>query len=274
MKNLLSIAALSIADVERIFSLARNVKAGEQPHFAGLTCAYSFEGNSLRTRATFIKAMTSLGLGAVELPNLLKTQEDKRHLAGYMDQWVDIYVIRESNHAALERFAGASQKPVINAMSALGHPCEILSDAFSLRERFGDLRRFKFCIVGPSTNVLRSWREFCELFGLEYRQVVPRPEDDAPGARMVLSLAEGLRAADIILTDAWPQETFDPSYQVTLQALQLASPTALVIPCPPFDTAREVHAEVIASPYFAGYEQKQDLYAVQKAILVSLLGKG
>src|SRR5215210_3905521 len=124
MKDLLSIAALSSTDIESIFHLARELKNGYLPSFAGLTSAFSFEGNSLRTRATFLKGMAALNLTAIELPNLLKTKEEKTDLAGYLDQWIDLYVIRESNHASLEAFTRASKRPVINAMSSQAHPCE------------------------------------------------------------------------------------------------------------------------------------------------------
>lgn len=272
MKNLLSIKDLSREDVEQVFELARELKLGYQPKIRGTTCAFSFEGNSVRTRVTFLRSIADLKLTAIELPNLLKTREEKVHLAGYLDQWVDMYVIRESDHAILERFAHASQRPVINAMSSLGHPCEILSDALFLKEHFGNLEQLKVCIVGPLTNVLRSWREFCELFGMDYVQVMPKivvSQDE----KVTRSLTEGIRHANIILTDTWPEGNFDLAYQVTMSELELAAGDALVIPCPPFDTTREVHPDVIASSHFAGYGQKRDLYYVHKAIMVHLFMK-
>jgi ornithine carbamoyltransferase len=271
VKDLLSIAALSVDDVEGIFHLAQTLKKGHLPSFAGVTSAYSFEGNSLRTRATFLKAMASLKLTAIELPNLLRTKEDKIHLARYLDQWLDLYIIRESQHETLELFADASQRPVINAMSAQAHPCEVLSDAFFLWERFGRLEQLKVCLVGPATNVLRSWRELCELLQIEYVQVRPQQERAAPDKQIVHSLVEGIRGADVILTDHWPEGSFDLEYQVTLNKLQFAAPQAMVIPCPPFDTTQEIHPKVITSPHFAGYEQKRDLYTIHQSILVNLL---
>jgi ornithine carbamoyltransferase len=271
MKDLLSIAALSIKDIEQIFQLARKLKNGYLPNFAGITSAYSFEGNSLRTRATFLKAMARLEITAIELPNLLKTNEDKTHLAGYLDQWMSIYIIRESNHEILETFAGASKRPVVNAMSSQEHPCEVLSDAFFLSEHYGKLQALKVCLVGPATNVLQSWREFCELLEIKYVQVCPQSEKAHTEKHIVHSLAEGIQGADVILTDHWPDGSFELEYQVTLDKLQFAAPQALVIPCPPFDTRQEIHPDVITSPYFAGYEQKQDLYTVHQAIVVNLL---
>jgi ornithine carbamoyltransferase len=106
---------------------------------------------------------------------------------------------------------------------------------------------------------------------MEYVQVQPQQEQHVPEENVTHSLVEGMQAANVILTDRWPEGSFDLEYQVTLEKLKFAVPHALVIPCPPFDTTQEIHAEVIASPYFAGYEQKRDLYAVHQAILVYLL---
>jgi ornithine carbamoyltransferase len=271
IKDLLSIHSLSINTIDEIFHLTRKLKGGYQPGFVGVTGAYSFEGNSFRTRATFLKAMASLKLTAIELPNLLKTKEDKPHLAGYLDQWIDLYILRESNHEILETFAQASQRPVINAMSSQEHPCEVLSDAFFLSERFGPLEQLKVCLVGPLTNVLRSWRELCQLLQMKYVEVRPRQEQGVPDDKAVQSLVEGIQGADVILTDHWPDGHFDLEYQVTLENLQFAAPHAVVIPCPPFDTTQEIHPEVIASRYFAGYEEKRDLYTVHEAIIANLL---
>jgi ornithine carbamoyltransferase len=81
-----SIQDLSADDIDKLFHLAETLEYRPLPSFAGVTSAYSFEGNSLRTWATFLKAMANLKLTAIELPNLLKTKEDKTHLAHYLDQ--------------------------------------------------------------------------------------------------------------------------------------------------------------------------------------------
>jgi ornithine carbamoyltransferase len=273
MKNLLSISDLSKDDVLGILNLARGIKNGKQFQFPGMTCAYDFEGKSLRTRATFLKALADLRITAIELPGLLQTCEEKRHLAGYMDQWLDLYVVRQHDHQAMSEFASYSRRPFINAMSDYAHPCEVLADAFSLQERFGDLQHIKVCIVGPNTNVLRSWQEFCELFGMESVQVMPATLHEGSAKKVVPTLREGLREAQVILTDQWPKDIFNPKYRVTLDALKVADPEAWVIPCPPFDTKSEIDEDVIVSKYFAGYQQKSGLHAVHAAIIIHLLSK-
>ncbi len=94
-----------------------------------------------------------------------------------------------------------------------------------------------------------------------------------PGIEISHIKQDGLTGADVILTDAWPQGFTDPSLQLTLTDLAVAKPDAWVIPCPPFNVAQEIHAEVIDSHYFAGYAQKRYLYQVQKALIAFVLHK-
>ncbi len=273
MRQLTSIQDITCQDVLKILDCAEHFINGERLNFRGLTCAYSFEGNSLRTRATFLKALNALQIQAIELPNLLKTKETKHHLAGYLDNWLDLFIIRESNHAELKNFAEASRRPVINAMSGYEHPCEVLADLFSVRQHFGTLKDLKFCLVGPTTNVLRSWALLCEKMGLDYIQVIPAEFQSDPSIsnHATIQLQEGIRDANVILTDSWPENFNDHNYQITPEALKQAFPEAWLIPCPPFDTQREVSQQAIESNYFAGYDQKSCLYPVQSAIITALL---
>ena len=162
---------------------------------------------------------------------------------------------------------------MINAMSAQGHPCEVLGDAFWLQHRFGSLQGLRFCLIGPPTNVLRSWVEMCELFSLDYIQATPPGYAPSDAEHVAVSLEEGLRGADVVLTDAWPAGFDDPAYQVTRAKLGLAAKRAVLIPCPPFNTAREVSEDAIASPRFAGYGQKAGLYWMHMAIVTALLDR-
>jgi ornithine carbamoyltransferase len=273
MKRLLAIAELTRQEAAQLFDLAGRLQKGFLPNLSGRTAIYSFEGNSLRTRATFLKALAHLRMTAIELPNLLKTREEKRHLAGYLDQWADLYIVREGSHEAIETFARASERPVINAMSAQGHPCEVLGDAYWLWRRFGSLQGLRFCLVGPPTNVLRSWVEMCELFALDYIQATPPGYAPSDAEHVTASLNEALRGADVVLTDGWPAGFDDPAYRVTAARLKLATKGAILIPCPPFNAAQEVTADAIDSAHFAGYGQKAGLYWMHMAIVAALLGQ-
>lgn len=268
-KDLITLTDLSPADIAHIFDLADRSDSLAFPRSAGLTACTSFEGNSIRTRATFVKALVDLGITPVDVPNLLKTGEDVRHLAGYLDNWVDLYILRDRDHERMAAFAASSAKPVINAMTAQAHPCEVLADLYSIQKEKGDVRRLRYCILGPRTNVLASWQRIGQVMGLDMVHVLPpgTAPNVPPGIEVSHVKADGLTGADVILTDAWPQGFSDPSLQLTLADLAAAKPDAWVIPCPPFNVAQEIRAEVIDSHYFAGYAQKRYLYDVQKALI-------
>jgi ornithine carbamoyltransferase len=115
--NLISISSFSRQNIHAILSLVDTLHPPIKSNVA-----WSFEGNGIRTRTTFIRAFRELGMQLTELPNLLKTEERVADLAGYLDPFYDLYVIRDTDHERLQAFANASSRPVINAMSAGGHP--------------------------------------------------------------------------------------------------------------------------------------------------------
>jgi ornithine carbamoyltransferase len=150
--KLVSLSSLSETDVHAIWALIDMPQRPTEAHVA-----WSFEGNGIRTRATFIRAFRELGMQFTELPNLLKTHERVIDLAGYLDPLFDLYVIRNADHERLEAFAKASSRPVINGMPANGHPCEELTDAFYLNSRFSNLKHVQFIANSAKVKERRLW---------------------------------------------------------------------------------------------------------------------
>lgn len=257
--KLLRLSDLSHADVRDIWSLA----ARPAKPMSG-TVAWSFEGNGIRTRTTFIQAFRDLGLAFTELPNLLKTAERPRDLAGYLDPFYDMYVIRESNHARLAEFAAATRHPVVNAMSSEGHPCEVLTDAYYVETELLPLGRAHVCLWGPPTNVLRSWHELAVVLGIPVTHVCEaRFHESLPQVRFVESAPSSV---DIVITDAWPAGVEASSWSLTEEHLaRMGHPRLL--PTPPFSVGRELSFDPLAYAGFTGYRQKELLLPVQKAIL-------
>jgi hypothetical protein len=199
-----------------------------------------------------------------ELPNLLKTPERVTDLAGYLDPFFDLYVIREADHKRLEAFANASIHPVINAMSAGGHPCEVLTDAFYLEKRFKDLKQIHICLWGPTTNVFRSWHELAYTLGFRITQVCEQEHHELHPAVDFMSTAPP--RTDVVITDSWPNGVDHSALALSSEHLaRMGSPALL--PTPPFAIGREVLLDPVTYQGFVGYEQKQLLLPVQKAIL-------
>ncbi|QOF80165.1 ornithine carbamoyltransferase [Variovorax sp. 38R] len=261
--NLISLSVLAPGDVRAIWRLAALPHVSVQG-----TAAWSFEGNGIRTRTTFLKAFRELSLSVIELPNLLKTGERVCDLAGYLDPFYDIYVIRESNHERLAEFAASSSRPVVNAMSNAGHPCEVLTDAYFIETTIGPIQKVRICLLGPPTNVFRSWHELAGVMGLSLVHVCHESfHEFIPNVAFSSSLPE---AADVVITDGWPRGTEQLSRPLSVEDLaRMGNP--VLLPTPPFTVGGELSVDPCRYPHFAGYEQKKLLLPVQRAVLQHLL---
>jgi ornithine carbamoyltransferase len=266
--NVIELTDLQPADIRQIWSLVHSPLASP----LGGTVAWSFEGRGVRTRTTFIEAFRRLGLAFTELPDLLKTPERPEDLAGYLDPFYALYVVRESDHPRLSAFAAASRRPVINAMSAQGHPCEVLTDAYYVDTQIKPLQEAHVCLWGPSTNVFRSWHELAQVLGFGLVQVCHRRFHEALPHVTFVEPSALPHAVDVVITDSWPASAeADATTQADLMPLTeehlaaLGSPALL--PTPPFTLGRELTVDPVAYPGFVGYAQKELLLAVQMAIV-------
>ena len=260
---LLDIHDLSAAEIRAIWALVQKPRV----KLAGRV-AWSFEGDGVRTRTGFVQAFEQLGLAAVELPNVLKTTERARDLAGYLDSFYSAYVVRESNHERLREFAEASSRPVINAMSSQAHPCEVLADAYFIDSEIGSIEQVRIGLWGPPTNVLQSWHQLAGVLGIEILHFCGTEfHVRKPGVRFLRSASE---AVDILVTDGWPSGFSDAVWTLTSEHLaQLGQPELL--PTPPFSLGRELAVDPVSYEGFVGYAQKHVLLDVQRALLTHLL---
>ena len=261
--KLIQINDLSANDIQSIWNLATRPSAPSSGNVA-----WSFEGNGIRTRTTFIQAFRELNLSFVELPNLLKTNERPADLAGYLDPFYDIYVIRDSNHDRLTEFANASRRPVVNAMTSLGHPCEVLTDAYSIEKTIGPLSSVKVTLWGPSTNVFKSWHELAGVLGFELVHLCDAQfHESIPNVRFSETI-DG--STDVLITDAWPTGFENAAWSLNSNHLEAMGKPQL-LPTPPFSIGREIALDPLQYQGFMGYVQKIDLLTVQKAILSYLM---
>ncbi len=263
--KLVQINDLTALDIQAIWQLAAKPIRPIQGNVA-----WSFEGNGIRTRTTFIQAFRELKLNFVELPNLLKTTERACDLAGYLDPFYDIYVIRDGNQNRLTEFAQASQRPVINAMTALGHPCEVLTDAYSIQKNIGSLTNTHITLWGPTTNVFRSWHELAQVLDFDIVHVCDAQFHESKDRVQFVESFEG--TTDVIITDSWPTDFAHSTQSLSTEHLQALGLPQLIA-TPPFHIGQEVAFDPLHYKGFMGYAQKIDLLPVQKAILSYLLSK-
>ncbi|MFZ6654993.1 ornithine carbamoyltransferase [Undibacterium sp. TJN19] len=262
--NLINIKDLSATDIEEIWKLTGQ----DSPEISGKV-AWSFEGNGIRTRTSFIQAFQELGLHYTELPNLLKSNERTVDLAGYLDDFYDIYVIRERQHDRLAQFAQDSMRPVINALSSEGHPCEVLTDAYYVNLHIAPIRQARICLWGPPSNVMLSWHELASVMGFEITHLCEAVfHQQKSGVQYTSSITS---AFDIVITDGWPAQYENKDWSLTTAHLEkMGNPRLL--PTPPFSIGQEIAFDPTVYAGFVGYRQKNLLLPVQKAILRYLLG--
>lgn len=278
MKNLLRVTDFNNDDIVKIFNMAAELeKSPFDKKLKNKTFVLFFPSSSIRTRITFEKGIEALGGQAILFPSeALDKKEDIKDVVSYLENWVDGIIVRHNDFGLLEKMCKYSKVPVINAMTRQNHPCEILSDLYSikkLRENYLDLN---YTFVGGKGNIGMSWVEASETLGISLTQVCPKGheiEAELSTFRVTDSLDGVIEKSDIVLTDSIPQnkELF-LTYKVTAELMSSAKPGALLNPCPPFFRGEEVSSDAIDSRYFVGYEFKKSLLCVQQAIILYCCG--
>lgn len=291
------------AQLREFFQLAADIKSRPDRYrtaLSGKFLALIFEKPSLRTRVTFEVGVASLGGTAVFLDHTLThlgQRESVRDIAKNLERWVHGIVARVFAQESLEEFAKNANIPVINALSDKYHPCQALADFFTLEERFGNLRGFKFAYIGDGNNMCHSLLTIGARVGAHVRVATPagyepdaaivaeakRVARETRGKIEILrSPAEAVAGVQAVYTDVWAsmgQEhekaqrlaDFAP-YQVNAALFEQAAPEAIFLHCLPAKRGEEVHDQVIESSQSAVFDQAENRLHVQKALLLMLIG--
>lgn len=267
MKHFLRLDGIARSDLGHIIELADAYDAGVGPAFSGAAALF-FPPGSIRTRASFERGLSLMGLQPIVFPpETLDKPEAHEDVAGYLAQFVDVAVVR-ADMPILIGLAAKDHLPIVNAMTSDNHPCEVLSDLWALRKLGRDFTQCRYAIVGVGrSNVIQSWFEAGRAFGLDLVQVCP-PGHQIDGVSSNHSIMDGCRGADVIVTDPpGPHAGVMAPFQITSDVLAVADSSVLLNPCPPFVRGREVSAEAIASSHFVGYDFKKALLPVQQAVV-------
>ncbi|MCY7338445.1 MAG: ornithine carbamoyltransferase [Sphingomonas bacterium] len=262
---------------------------------AGVTLAMIFEKNSTRTRVSFEMAMRQLGGSVVVLDGAssqLGRGEPIADTARVLSRYVDAIMIRTDDHAKIEELADFATVPVINGLTDLSHPCQILADMQTVIERRAKLAGSRWAWVGDGNNVCNSLIEAASLmhFGL----AVITPNGFEPDASMVALAStrddiyfgsdprEAVSGAEVVVTDTWTsmgqdedeyrREAFAP-FHVDEAMMALAAPDATFLHCLPAHRGEEVSAGVIDGPQSAVWDEAENRLHSQKALLLWAMGK-
>ena len=304
-RDLLSVADLSAAEVERVFATTTALKAefrATRRHaervLDGRTLALLFQKPSLRTRVTFEAGMAQLGGAAIYLPEdaVMGAREAVRDVAHNLERFVDGIVARTGPHAVVVELAAQASIPVINGLTLREHPCQALADVFTIKEHLGRLDGAVVTFVGDGNNVYHSLALLGATFGMEIRlahpagyapneSIVARAQDLARGSggRLVFGSDpfELVKGANVVYTDAWTsmgqeaeaEERRDAfaAYRVDDALMAAAGPDAVAMHCLPAHRGEEIASSVMDGPQSLILEQSENRLHVQKALLVELL---
>jgi ornithine carbamoyltransferase len=301
-RDLLSLADLSRAEVQQILDWAIALKKGElKPRFTDRipTLGLLFYKASTRTRVSFSTAMYQLGGQVMDL-NISVTQigrgEPVEDTARVLDRYLDALAIRTFDQSEIETYARYAKMPIVNALTDLEHPCQVLADLQTVQENFGKCEGLTFTYVGDGNNMAHSILIGCALVGMNVRIAAPigyQPDEAIvakakaiAGSNSEVIITSDYKAAvenaQIVYTDVWAsmgQEgeadertpIFMP-YQVNEDLMALADKEAIVLHCLPAHRGEEISAGVMEGSQSRIWDQAENRMHAQKALLAGLFG--
>ena len=279
----------STAVVDLVYGALELKKGSQQKNLNGKYLALIFEKSSTRTRLSFEVAMNQLG-GRASFLSVSDLQlgrgEPISDTAKVISSMADGVVLRTIKHSTLEAFAESSTSPIINGLTNLSHPCQLLADMLTFIEHKGSLENKKVCWVGDFNNVCYSYMEAAEIFNFNLTIVCPdeyKPKDIVLNGNVELtsSINSGLKEADLVTTDVWVSmgdekdserrlSSFS-NYQISPAVMDKAKNDALFLHCLPAIRGQEISADMLDDPRSKVWEQAENRLHAQKSLLLALL---
>ncbi len=289
-----AVILMQLSDLDLVFHEAADGVRHSQ--LAGRTACLLFDKPSTRTRVSFEAAMYGLG-GQVIFMSAKESQlgrgEPLKDTARVLSRYVDCLVVRTFGQEVVEELARYSTIPVINALTDLHHPCQILSDLMTVIEKKGAPENLKIVWIGDGNNMANSWIEMASVFGISLTLACPEGYDPDPGvlerararaSRPITLLrdpAEAIEGADVINVDVWAsmgqeeeQEqrlaVFQP-YQLNSELLARADREAVVLHCLPAHRGEEITDEVLEGGQCVAFDQAENKMHIHKAVLETFI---
>jgi ornithine carbamoyltransferase len=300
MKHLLKLLDLSGQEITGILDLADQLKYElkhdiPHPRLAGKTLGLIFEKASTRTRVSFEVGMYQLG----GLPIFLSARdmqigrgEPVQDTARVLSRYLNGIMIRTFKQSEVEALAKSGTIPIINGLTDFAHPCQVLADLMTIREKRGDLNGLKMCFIGDGNNMMNSLIVGGLKMKMEVAVACPsayRPAAEVldfaqayPAFSMTTDPIEAAVGADVVITDVWAsmgeeseaekRRAAFKGYQINDKVMAAAKPDAMVLHCLPAHRGEEITAEVFEKHSDEIFEEAENRLHAQKAVLVKLLG--
>ncbi len=304
-QDFLTLSSWTAGQLRRLLALAVRCKRSPRAYasaLSGKTLALVFQKPSVRTRVSFEVAMRQLGGSAIYLgPEdvYLGKREPTKDVARTLARYVNAIVARTFSHRDVEEFARYASVPVINGLSDRHHPCQALADLLTIQERCGRLEGVTIAYVGDGNNVLHSLAEGASLLGVLLRVATPpryRPNSAIWNQTMKQAKRSGARltwydnprqavtGADVVYTDVWTSMGYERegaarrkafrAFQINQALLKRANRRCVVMHCLPAHRGEEITDDVVEGRHSIVFDQAENRLHAQKALLLTLLGKG
>ena len=295
MRNLIDINMLNDGIARKLLQTAKSYKSSgrgllEGAPLLGRTLAMIFEKPSTRTRISFEVAMTELGGSAIYLDAKsmqMGRGETIADTAKVLGRYLDGIMIRASKHETLLEMAKHSKIPVINGLTDISHPCQILADIMTFEEKLGDIENKTIAWVGDGNNMANSWIHASKIFNFKLRLACPSvrlpdenivnwAKDNGADIKIMNDPIEACKGSNAILTDTWvsmgdentvnPEKIFN-NFQVNDKLFEVAADDAIFMHCLPAHRGQEVSSEIIDGPRSVVWDEAENRLHIQKAIL-------
>ena len=296
-RDFLAITDFSRDEIQRLFELAKKMKsrAYRETPLSGKTLAMIFAKSSTRTRVSFEVGAYQLGGQALFLSSKdiqIGRGEPIPDTARVLSRYVDGIMIRTFDHGEVEELAQHATIPVINGLTDLTHPCQVLADLFTIQEHLGTWEGKRVAWVGDGNNMANSWLEAAQVLGFELSLACPegfepnRAKFEAAQKKAKIDVTEvpeeAVEGAHVVNTDVWAsmgqegeaeaRRNAFKGYTVDADLMKLAAPKAIFLHCLPAHRGEEVTAAVIDGPQSRVWDEAENRLHVQKALLATLLG--
>jgi ornithine carbamoyltransferase len=297
-RHFLAIPDFTRSELEQLFDLAARMKRGDylEKPLAGRTLGMIFAKSSTRTRVSFEVGAFQLGGHALFLSARdiqLGRGEPIRDTARVLSRYLDGIMIRTYDHADIEELARYGSIPVINGLTDLLHPCQVLADLLTIRESLGGWEGRTVAWVGDGNNMANSWLNAAGALGFELRlacpeHYTPNPEILERNRRLTSIVLtrdprEAVRGAHVVNTDVWASMGQEQEQEERARAFQgyivdgalmrSAAPDAIFLHCLPAHRGEEVAEEVLEGPQSQVWNQAENRLHVQKALMAMLMGE-
>ncbi|EPA05127.1 ornithine carbamoyltransferase [Candidatus Nitrosarchaeum limnium] len=296
-KDLLTLAELTPKEftglIDYSIKLKKELKSGNKPLLKNKTLTMIFQKPSTRTRVSFEVAMYQLGGHAVNLSSnemQLSRGESIEDTAKTLSRYTNCIMARVYDHSLLEKLSQSSSIPVINGLSDSFHPCQILADFMTIKEKKGSLKGLKIAWIGDGNNVCNSMIYGCSLSGVSIS--IATPNGFEPDAKVVAESKKStsieltsdpliaIKNADVVITDTFTSihtndpkriKKFLPKFQVNEKLMNHAKKNAIFMHCLPAKRDHEVTSSVIDGPQSVVWDEAENRLHTQKALLSSII---